>query len=212
MKDTTRRYRRGDTSPERPGKVFWAYNHGNEQWTTPSEAKKRIVKHNEAMSRWLSKPGSLEVKRKCYRDWVVTPEGRIKRRAIAARFLKTINGMLINRIRSRIAVALKKGGTKSASTLALIGCTIPKFRAHLEKQFEQGMTWENAGSWEIDHRVPLAAFNLADPEQQKLAFSFHNCKPMWREANRIKGDKIEGELFAGRQFRRSNIIPFQKVA
>lgn len=96
---------------------------------------------------------------------------------------------------------------KSQRLLELIGCTMPEFKTHLESQFEFGMSWQNMGKWEIDHRVPLSSFNLADPEQQKLAFNFHNCRPLWKQANRQKSDKIEGELFRGRDMKK--IIPFK---
>ena len=90
---------------------------------------------------------------------------------------------------------------------------MPEFKQHMESQFEAGMTWDNMGAWEIDHRVPLAAFNLSDPEQQKLAFNFHNCRPMWREANREKSDFVEhnGAVVRGRHLR-TTIIPFSQAA
>lgn len=120
-------------------------------------------------------------------------------------------------LRHRIWLALKSQKVKkSERTEKLIGCSFAEFRQHIEKQFQPGMTWENYGrrGWEIDHRVPLAAFNLADPEQQKLAFNFHNQRPMWRPANRAKNDLMEheGKTVRGRDLRVKNIIPFRKVA
>lgn len=256
MNQSTRRYRRGDTSPERPGLIYWCFNHTYEEWITPDAFTKRLAreaelypakkarqllrhkqryasdpeyrrehinksmahhkKHPEqqkkAMSKWLSKPGSREKSRAATKAWVNTPEGRKKRREITARYIATPNGAIINRVRSRMAVALKRGYIKSGRTLELLGCSIQEFRIHLEKQFEQGMSWNNMGSWEIDHRVPLSAFNLADPEQQRLGFNFHNCKPMWKKHNRAKSDFIthEGKTIRARELRK--IIPFQTQA
>jgi len=160
-----------------------------------------------ARDKWRAKPGSIDKAKQAYQNWVNKPEGRLVRRQVTRRYLKTINGSIVNRVRSRIAVALKRGYTKSASTIELIGCSINDLKLHLESQFDVGMSWNNMGKWEIDHRVPLASFNLADPEQQKLAFNYHNCRPMWKEANRQKSDKVEGELFRGRELRK--IIPFK---
>lgn len=243
MKHLPGRLRRGDTSSSRPGLVFSAYiNGGKEWWTTPARleeirAKIKARYHSDpafresqkfsttewqkrnrdrcklAQRKWLSKTGSQAKKKACYDAWVNSPDGRKKRREVTGRYLATLDGAIINRLRGRIFHALKKGQTKSASTLELIGCaTIRQFREHLEKQFQEGMCWENMGAWEIDHRVPLSAFNLADPEQQKLAFNFHNCRPLWKEANRQKSDHIEGELFRGRDLRKSNIVSFPAVA
>jgi hypothetical protein len=38
-----------------------------------------------------------------------------------------------------------------------IGCTIEELKLHLEKQFTDGMTWENHGLWHIDHIIPLSS-------------------------------------------------------
>jgi len=217
-----RKFRRRDTSPEHPGKVFYQYKNGHEYWVTPERFEqnditrnrgvaKWKVKHPEklkaAVRKWATNPKNLESKRQVYRDWSKTPEGRMVRRRITQKYLATPDGGIINRVRSRIAVALKQGHTKSSSTLELIGCSIQQFREHIESQFDAGMSWKNWSKWEIDHRVPLSSFNLADPEQQKLAFNYHNCRPMWKEANRQKSDKIEGELFRGRELRK--VIPFK---
>ncbi len=217
-----RKFRRGDTSPEHLGRVFYQYKLGKEYWVTPevfeksNALRKKLIKkwhkaHPEklraSVKKWATNPKNLELKRRVYRDWSKTVEGKIVKRRIYHRHLSTVNGMLSNRLRSRICHSLKRGYTKSASTLELIGCSIKQFREHLESQFEVGMSWKNWSKWEIDHRVPLSSFNLADPEQQKLAFNYHNCRPMWREANRQKSDKIEGELFRGRDIRK--ILPFK---
>jgi hypothetical protein len=222
--DKTVRFRRGDTSPDRPGMIFYQRKNGREYWVTPEQFQKnaeffktyapnyyranreKVLNYHR---KWLRKPGSLEKKKQAYNNWVEKLEGRIVRREVSKRHRDTINGTIVNRVRSRIAVALRQGYTKSASTLSLIGCSIPEFKNHLESQFQDGMSWENFSEWEIDHRVPLSAFNLADPHQQKLAFNFENCQPMWKRSNREESDRVEGELFRGRDFREAKIIPFK---
>lgn len=77
-------------------------------------------------------------------------------------------------------------GQKSASTEKLLGCSFEQLKSHLESQFLPGMTWENYGEWEIDHRTPLAAFDLTDPEQQSKACHFMNLQPLWGEDNARK--------------------------
>lgn len=221
-----RRYRRGDTSPERPGLVFYTYHLGEEYWTTPEKLaqfrkrdsanarkarKENPEAHKMAFAKWLAKPGKLELKQEVYRKWhAKNPE---KRRVITRRYVATVNGTICNRVRSRIAVALKRGDTKSARTMELIGCTIQTLRAHLENYFKPGMSWDNVGDWEIDHVLPLAMFDLSDPEQQKTAFNWRNQRPEWKKDNRLKSDfvKINGKHIRARDARK-NIIPFKEAA
>ena len=95
---------------------------------------------------------------------------------------------LTERLRNRTGFAIKKcKGQKSASTLELLGCTIEHAREHLEKQFTEGMTWDNHGEWHIDHIIPCASFDLSDPEQQKKCFHYTNLQPLWAKDNLIKG-------------------------
>jgi hypothetical protein len=100
--------------------------------------------------------------------------------------------LLADRLRSRLRCALTRAGAgKSASTLGLTGCEWRELRAHIEGQFTSGMSWENRGDWEVDHVVPLAAFDLTDEAQLRAACRFTNLRPMWKRDNRAKGARIE---------------------
>lgn len=82
------------------------------------------------------------------------------------------------------------GGVKSARTLELLGCPVVWLEAHLESLFQSGMTWENYGPmWHVDHIKPCAAFDLTDPEQQKICFHWTNLQPLFAIENLQKGDK-----------------------
>lgn len=103
---------------------------------------------------------------------------------------------LADRIRTLIRNGLRRTSSrKAAKTTALIGCTIAQFRQHLELQFMPGMSWANygngAGKWSIDHIRPLSRFDLRDPDQQRAAFHYLNCRPLWSEWNSRKGNKLE---------------------
>lgn len=93
-------------------------------------------------------------------------------------------------LRSRMLSALKVASArKSAKTFALLGCTGAELVAHLERQFTDGMTWENYGKWHVDHRKPCAKFNLLDPLEQQKCFHFSNLQPLWSTDNWKKKDK-----------------------
>ena len=92
--------------------------------------------------------------------------------------------------RTRIKCALKGIGVKNKLTTELIGCSWEDFKQHIEKQFKNGMTWENYGfdSWHIDHIIPLASAKNKT-ELLKL-FHYTNCQPLWAKDNLEKGDKL----------------------
>lgn len=91
----------------------------------------------------------------------------------------------------RIRSAVKRNGaTKTGRTVELIGCTIPELRRHLEKQFRPGMSWENFGEWQIDHKIPCAEFDLRHELQQLQCFNYKNLQPLWRKDNIQKGAKL----------------------
>jgi len=94
-------------------------------------------------------------------------------------------------LRSCFVQALRLGrGNKECSALGLIGCSTPELIRHIERQFNRGMSWDNYGEWEIDHIRPCASFDLTDTEEQKACFHFTNLRPIWRDANRSKSDRI----------------------
>jgi hypothetical protein len=78
------------------------------------------------------------------------------------------------------------------TTKGFLGCTFQEFKAHLESQFTEGMTWDNMGrgGWHIDHIIPCAFFDLTKPSHQKVCFNWQNLQPLWAEENRSKSDKI----------------------
>lgn len=83
----------------------------------------------------------------------------------------------------------RKGGRPLWWEKAL-GYSAPELKAHLERQFIDGMTWENHGIlWEIDHIVPLAHFvNRAD---FNTAWAITNLRPLLKVLNQAKGSKLE---------------------
>jgi len=94
------------------------------------------------------------------------------------------------RSRVRNAIVLNKG-TKADKTFELVGCTAEDLKSHLEEQFTEGMTWENYGSWHVDHIKPCASYDLSLDSEQKACFNYSNLQPLWAEDNLKKADKYE---------------------
>lgn len=93
-------------------------------------------------------------------------------------------------IRARLISTIKQD-QKKGSILNLLGCTIPELKVHIEKQFRPGMTWKNWSykGWHIDHKKPLASFNLKNQKQLSIACHFTNLQPLWSIENHIKGNR-----------------------
>jgi len=94
---------------------------------------------------------------------------------------------LMLRLRKRLS-QLVNGDSRACSAKKLLGCPLPEFRQHIEKQFRPGMSWENHGPvWHLDHIKPCAKFDLTDPEQQRECFHFSNFQPLFAAENLSKG-------------------------
>jgi hypothetical protein len=101
---------------------------------------------------------------------------------------------LINRMRGRLRKYLKTLNiTKKNRTFDIVGCTPQELKEHLEKQFVDGMNWENRKEWHIDHIVPLSSAKTEE-ELYKLCH-YSNLQPLWVEDNLKKSNKILVEQF-----------------
>ena len=80
--------------------------------------------------------------------------------------------------------------------MSLIGCTPEEFEDHMREQYQEGMTDENYGThWWIDHKVPRASFDMANPEEVRACFHWTNCQPLTKQQNLDKGGRILPDIF-----------------
>lgn len=93
-------------------------------------------------------------------------------------------------IRTRINLFLKSNNIKKQNkTFDIVGCSPEYLKEYLEKQFINGMTWENRNDWHIDHIIPLSSAKTED-EVKKLCH-YTNLQPLWAKDNLIKSNKIK---------------------
>ena len=80
--------------------------------------------------------------------------------------------------------------------LKLVNYTIETLKKHLERQFTEGMAWDNYGEWHIDHKIPVSVFNFTKPEHRdfKRCWALKNLQPMWAKKNIIKSNKINAHF------------------
>ena len=100
---------------------------------------------------------------------------------------------LISNFRTAIYQVLKENNVdKNGHYFEILKYSPKELISHLEKQFKDGMTWDNYGEWHVDHSVPLSSFNIkeiGDSEFMKC-WSLSNLQPMWGEENIKKSNKI----------------------
>ena len=105
---------------------------------------------------------------------------------------------------SNLCAALFRG-VKVDRVEKILGYSMAQLRAHIERQFTRGMTWNNAAAalpiadskllrghktrvkcWHIDHIVPKTLFERGDIAS---AFALTNLRPLWCADNMKKGQK-----------------------
>lgn len=100
---------------------------------------------------------------------------------------------LIANFRTAIYQVLKENKlNKNAHYFEILKYSPYELIEHLEKQFTDGMTWENYGEWHVDHKLPITYFNfdeIGDEEFMKC-WSLQNLQPMWGKENIKKSNKI----------------------
>lgn len=81
---------------------------------------------------------------------------------------------------------------KDFVTFERIGYTAEELRQRIEMNFKPGMSWDNAGEWEIDHRVPIAVMVNKGETRPEVINCLANLVPLWKEENRSKGARYVG--------------------
>jgi len=73
-----------------------------------------------------------------------------------------------------------------------IGYTIKDLMIHLEKQFNDKMSWDNYGTWHIDHIIPQTHFKYTffEDEDFKKCWALSNLQPLDAIENIKKGNRI----------------------
>jgi hypothetical protein len=100
---------------------------------------------------------------------------------------------LINNFRTAIYQVLKENNVKkNGHYFAILQYSQNDLIDHLEKQFIDGMTWENYGKWHVDHIRPVSSFKINEigDEEFMKCWSLQNLQPLWAEDNIRKSNKI----------------------
>ena len=106
----------------------------------------------------------------------------------------TAKGKLALIVSSGVGGSLRNGSKAGRRWESLVGFTVDQLKVHLEKQFDENMTWENYGPyWHLDHKIPIAVFNFETPEDIdfKRCWSLENLQPLEARQNISKGCRVD---------------------
>ena len=116
-------------------------------------------------------------------EYIKTDAGKLNRKTQRS---KPRNKMIHNQ-RKRLREFVKQTGSR---VHLRFGCSADFMRAHIEKQFTRGMTWDNYGEWHIDHIMPCAQFDLSNQMHADICFNWQNLRPLWADENHAKSDTV----------------------
>jgi hypothetical protein len=99
----------------------------------------------------------------------------------------------------RLIRAIKQN-SRTGSAVRDLGCSIAELIQYFEGLFKPGMTWENWGEvWEIDHRKPLAVFDLTKRDEVQIACHHTNLQPLFNQEHRTKTKRDIGSIVHSRR-------------
>ena len=197
-----------EKNPEKSKESSARWHTNNPEKSKENSAKWKAEnpeKANESSAKWRAENPDYAVAWRAenpdyHDDWrAANPRHHAEWRAANPEKVKKERSKPKNKLRNAVRTAFKRiGQNKPTDTLNLLGCTWEEAKAHFERLFLEGMTWENhgrgEGKWQIDHIRPVASFKGASEEELKRMNHISNLQPLWTADNLSKSDKWDEEL------------------
>lgn len=175
-------------------KVLYIKNRENVIKRTRQWALKNPDKTRKAWQKWQK--NNPEKANKSSATWKLNNPEKVKilwKRGYIKK-KNTPRGKINIRMGNGIRKSLSRGAKRVQHWEVILGYTTDQLKTHLEKQFKDGMSWEEfmLGNIHIDHKIPLAAHNFETLEDAdfKKAWALNNLQPMWARENIQKSDKL----------------------
>jgi hypothetical protein len=166
------------------------YNQKNNEKIVKYQKDYRI-KNNHKLKEYDKIRNSNENRKIKRREYRLSEEGKNQRRKTRK---KTIYDIWRNTLHNSIK---RLGKTKENDTIELLNYSAIDLKNHIEKQFIDGMTWDNHGEWHIDHIKPLHSFD--DDTHISVVNALYNLQPLWATTRIINGVVYEGNLNKGKK-------------
>jgi len=97
-------------------------------------------------------------------------------------------------IKSAISRKMRlRGSSKNGQSITkVLPYSVAELKTSIESKFQPGMSWDNYGEWEIDHRIPDSWFEYSSVTDPAFiaSWSLANLQPKWKHLNRQKSNKF----------------------
>lgn len=96
------------------------------------------------------------------------------------------------RLSSNVGRRVREMLRKTEGSCRHLPYTSEELCAHIERQFSDGMSWDNYGAaWHVDHIRPVSSFSFSGPRDPQFidCWSLTNLRPMLAFDNMSKGSK-----------------------
>jgi hypothetical protein len=169
----------------------------------PILTDKQKSRHLETQKHW--RDDNKEQANATIRQWKIDNREHINARE-KQRMEEDISFRLRKLVSGRVAKMLKNADTSKngSSILQHLQYTMQELKSHLEKQFEDWMTWENHGvyklnewkendqstwKWQIDHIIPQSdlPYHSMENENFSRCWALANLRPLSAKQNMIDG-------------------------
>ena len=147
------------------------YRENIRKWKSENIEK---IRESERRRRAKNPEKQREMQRQTSKKKYSTPKGKLNR-AISSAMYRSL-----------------KGNKSGRHWETLVDYTVYDLMKHLERLFKPGMSFENYGQWEIDHKIPLSVHNFQSSEDIdfKRAWALKNLQPLWSKDNIKKSNKL----------------------
>jgi len=113
----------------------------------------------------------------------------IKKEKIKQKRKENLNFQISEILRSKVHKMIKG---KKTSYQNIVGCDIDFLKKWLEFRFDKNMNWDNLGKyWEIDHILPISAFNFNNENEKNICFHWTNLQPLSSFENKSKSNHLQ---------------------
>jgi hypothetical protein len=142
-------------------------------------AERKLLKK---LSRKATEEERKERKKEYNRNWAREYRKKNKEYALRAN------------IRTHVWCALRRSDSskQGESVFEFLPYTVKQLKEHLEKQFDENMSWDNYGSyWHLDHIHPQSAYPYTSMEEDNFmkCWSLENLQPLEAMENYKKSNK-----------------------